>query len=65
MLTFEPCLKTFLSHIARTRLTVVPAANSKRFTHALDMKSAPYAGGKMMVKMTMMQIKSAADPMAH
>jgi len=54
-----------LSHIARRRLTVAPAADSKRFTDVLVMKSAQYAGGKMMVKMTTMQIKCAAGQMAH
>ena len=53
------------SPIATKRLTVVLAANSKRFTNVLDMKSAQYAGGKMMVKMTTMQIKCAAGQMAH
>jgi hypothetical protein len=54
-----------LSHIARKNLTAAPAANSKRFTNVLDTKSAQYAGGKMMVKMTMTQIECAADQMAH
>jgi hypothetical protein len=54
-----------LSHIATKRLTAALAANSKRFTNVLDMRSAQYAGGKMMVKMTTMQIKCAVGPMAH
>ena len=54
-----------LNHIATKRLTAAPAANSKRFTDVLDLKSAQYAGGKMMVKMTTMQIKCAAGQTAH
>jgi hypothetical protein len=54
-----------LSHIATKRLSAAPAANSKRFTGVLDLKFAQYAGGRMMVKMTTMQIKCAAGQMAH
>jgi hypothetical protein len=46
--------------MAKKRLFAVPAAVSKRFTDAPDMKSAQYVGGKMMVKTTTMQIKCAA-----
>ena len=62
---FEPCLKISLSPIATKRLTAVPAAASKHFTDVLDLKCAQYAGGKMMVKMTTMQIKCAAGRTAH
>jgi len=61
---FEPCLKMSLSPIATKRLTTAPAANSKRFTDGLDLKCAQYVGGRMMVKMTTMQIKCAAGQMA-
>ena len=54
-----------LSHIATKKLSVAPAANSKRFTDELDMKSAQYADGKTMVKMTTMLIKCAAGQMAR
>jgi hypothetical protein len=54
-----------LSHITTKKLTVAPAANSKRFTDVLDLNSAQYAGGRMMVKMTTTQIKCAAGQMAH
>jgi hypothetical protein len=62
---FEPCLKMSFSRIATKRLTTAPAANSKRFTDVLDLKSARYAGGRMMVKMPTMQITCAAGEMAH
>jgi hypothetical protein len=54
-----------LSHMATKRLTAAPAADSKRFTGVLDLKSAQYVGGKMMVKIATMQIKCAAVRTAH
>ena len=62
---FESCLKMPLSHIGTKRLTAAHAANSKRFTNVLDVKSVQYAGGKMMVKIGTTQVKCAAGQMAH
>jgi hypothetical protein len=64
MYGFKPCLKMSLSRIASKRSTAAPAANSKRFTGVLDLNSARYVGGRMMVKMTTTQIKCAAGQMA-
>ena len=51
--------------MATKKRTIAPAADSKRFTDVLDLKCAQYVGGKMMVKMTTMQIKCAAGQTAH